>query len=756
MIVIILIVLDNIKAHLISTIKTKMLLHYHLLYLFCIFFIVSITIILYFRVFKLNNSKIEGFESSKVTCELPIYSSYSNIIFTNIIHFIHFMSTKNMKFVGIRKGDYQFMVLCASSLPYTNIEMIPENSTIVYNEDSDKTLFEYLFVNVYQKNIMNVKFIKDCRHYINKIENTFDRIANSIVQFQMNYVNTSQINKNAFLLLNLNAQFEEKFNQNILNKYVEQNNNLKLLLFANHNDVHKTLVETIFNAKLPVTPTGYTKLHLDQIICSSNDIQDKELLFIIENEIIDPLRTLLYFDFVNHCDYPKILKEFESQTLTKVSEVNNQKNNEIDNSLHFSNYVNNTLYANMIIVSWPILYKYELKMTELDFNTIEVYSDKFDDLLPISSPMTSTDFEKTNVPLQIGRYYINIDPKTHPRESFMTDIYYATETEFDSKTKLITKSILQNSIPFEIDSDNDQIIPFYNQGEVFKFHITSKLNRPLVARYTTETNKTISVSLKEGDRVFLNQKSMNTLLLNNPHIYSFLYNALQYNNTNFYHGFVKSDQLDVIYNIEDNDIFIEEESVTNDNKNKLYIEFGVVELRTKIINEPSAMCNNEDCAMCFEYNNDESEREPTNVNSKLLCEAEPNRVWDKQCSYNYECPFFMKNGNYKNFRGGCVNGFCEMPKGIHERTFRQYNETKSQNKPLCYNCPPEVNIVDCCAKQQSAIDNNFKQEYGAFSKKLVTPDYMFEDDIDERMATLHDHTDNLCNSDKQLYVNKYI
>ena len=39
-------------------------------------------------------------------------------------------------------------------------------------------------------------------------------------------------------------------------------------------------------------------------------------------------------------------------------------------------------------------------------------------------------------------------------------------------------------------------------------------------------------------------------------------------------------------------------------------------------------------------------------------------LWDKPCNNNNECPFYKKNKNYINNRGGCVNGYCEMPKNI--------------------------------------------------------------------------------------------
>lgn len=36
----------------------------------------------------------------------------------------------------------------------------------------------------------------------------------------------------------------------------------------------------------------------------------------------------------------------------------------------------------------------------------------------------------------------------------------------------------------------------------------------------------------------------------------------------------------------------------------------------------------------------------------------------QRCTYHSDCPYFMSNPNYKNYRGGCyINGTCEMPIG---------------------------------------------------------------------------------------------
>ena len=84
--------------------------------------------------------------------------------------------------------------------------------------------------------------------------------------------------------------------------------------------------------------------------------------------------------------------------------------------------------------------------------------------------------------------------------------------------------------------------------------------------------------------------------------------------------------------------------------------------------------------------------------------------WDTPCYMNEECPFYQANKLYKNYRGGCNNGYCEMPIGIKRVAFTKYDQT---SQPICHNCP--MRNIYCCDIQ---------------NKK----DYAFELDNDERLA----------------------
>ena len=98
-------------------------------------------------------------------------------------------------------------------------------------------------------------------------------------------------------------------------------------------------------------------------------------------------------------------------------------------------------------------------------------------------------------------------------------------------------------------------------------------------------------------------------------------------------------------------------------------------------------------------------------------------LYDKPCNKNTECPFYKKNKNYPNSRGGCIKGFCEMPKNIKIAGYKSYFMNK---KPFCYNC----NIPNCIGEKcyTCCEDQKDRRKY----PKLKSPDYIFSNDHLER------------------------
>ena len=111
-----------------------------------------------------------------------------------------------------------------------------------------------------------------------------------------------------------------------------------------------------------------------------------------------------------------------------------------------------------------------------------------------------------------------------------------------------------------------------------------------------------------------------------------------------------------------------------------------------------------------------------NSTTKLTCLSNNNNtkvgIWDKPCVSNNDCPFYKKNKNYINTRGGCINGYCEMPININKRTYKTYTED-----PICYNCKTNnyckgINCNMCCDDQKD------RNKY----PNLKSPDYIFSKD----------------------------
>ena len=99
-------------------------------------------------------------------------------------------------------------------------------------------------------------------------------------------------------------------------------------------------------------------------------------------------------------------------------------------------------------------------------------------------------------------------------------------------------------------------------------------------------------------------------------------------------------------------------------------------------------------------------------------------IYDSPCLYNEDCPFYKKNNNYPNKRGGCKKGYCEMPVNINLLGYKEYLDS---NKALCYNCKKQecsgIECNMCCEEQKDS------EKY----PNLNGPDYAFPNDFNERI-----------------------
>ena len=71
-------------------------------------------------------------------------------------------------------------------------------------------------------------------------------------------------------------------------------------------------------------------------------------------------------------------------------------------------------------------------------------------------------------------------------------------------------------------------------------------------------------------------------------------------------------------------------------------------------------------------------------------------LWDFPCTADAECPYFQANRRYRNYRGGCRSGFCEMPVGI-----KNVGHHYTAGAPQCHGCETTTTAAEmaaCCAK----------------------------------------------------------
>jgi len=71
-------------------------------------------------------------------------------------------------------------------------------------------------------------------------------------------------------------------------------------------------------------------------------------------------------------------------------------------------------------------------------------------------------------------------------------------------------------------------------------------------------------------------------------------------------------------------------------------------------------------------------------------------VWDAPCTLSHECPFFQQDPATKAYRGGCKDGYCEMPIGTKLVGYKTYS-----GKPICKGCPRDM--LECCDHQKHPV-----------------------------------------------------
>lgn len=78
-------------------------------------------------------------------------------------------------------------------------------------------------------------------------------------------------------------------------------------------------------------------------------------------------------------------------------------------------------------------------------------------------------------------------------------------------------------------------------------------------------------------------------------------------------------------------------------------------------------------------------------------------VWDRPCMVNTDCPFYKINKR----RGGCKDGFCEMPVGVKRIAYTRYLDGPN-SYPYCHGC---IQMNSNCCNESPNPEYAFKFDY---------------------------------------------
>ena len=122
---------------------------------------------------------------------------------------------------------------------------------------------------------------------------------------------------------------------------------------------------------------------------------------------------------------------------------------------------------------------------------------------------------------------------------------------------------------------------------------------------------------------------------------------------------------------------------------------------------------------CYGNNNIKNKFECNSYYTKEGLDKNYYSVWDKKCYSNDECPYYKANTKYNNERGGCIDGYCELPIGVKRIGFTKYDDS-GYNKPFCYECQDTTDL-NCCANIKNIDEKNYNN------------DFVFQNDTEDRI-----------------------
>lgn len=630
--------------------------------------------------------------------------------FTNIIHYIKNKDTFN--FIGTTPYETNYYVIAPNISNIDLVKDIPSNSVIYYKDEGSLSFFQQLINKIYKKNIKDFTFkpvTTDISNFIDNHCNSYD-INNNIF---IDYLSKPDSNS-SFFVYGLNTHFDTNL-MRYYDSYFSNGKRTKYLQIIDNDPYTPTLIKYAFFKSTIQYSINPNMISMDDIIYTDSELSNVNIQRLIDNEYIDFDKSQVYMD-VYDCNIPdEIERKMTKHIVQDVFETDKYSIRKYKDSCadgYPTNERSLNSYKNFRCIDggnyftdilFPFISDYDIHLSELDFNKLIIYNNTFDGVIPIRTVNPENK--------AIDRYKINVNPDKYSIQAFIDDIYYSTDMYEHTDGK--TYPVLTNSIPFELNDDKYEIIPVFKNNEVFNL-IKDVNNDNISSTFTMSNGVQKTVSLQEGDRVFLKNEFIGNSKLN-----TYLANKLQLDNQNFYHGTV-----------------VKGTSILQDNKPYQKLVIKLFNIRK----------NHSLQGACFDSNWDSTPDKMISIKTKEECDSK-NLTWDVPCTYNYECPFYKANKNYNNFRGGCLsNGFCEMPVGVRNRSFKKFENNNKDSYPMCYNCSYDVQDQYCCDEQNKLSEKN--------DSTFKSADYLFYNDSGERKNSMFQSSSE-CNKNS-LKINKYI
>ena len=397
-------------------------------------------------------------------------------------------------------------------------------------------------------------------------------------------------------------------------------------------------------------------------------------------------------DFLNNVKKDSDLKK----TYQKILE-NQEKDEEVDEKLNkYKKMFYNVPFDNKSPLVDKIIDKSVLKnyRVNLDYHSYahELTFTEVDKIIKQIKPSKNYEIKVYNYdPLQYGKHFVDIFNQMY----FLLDMnnyYHKSDKRVYEllDIKFLLKDLIVDSV-YKIVYEVKMFKKMKDYGFVFQntikhntdTNITNYLNIDLVGIISEED--IIFNTKKSKEQISKEQKCKFDLDIKKDECFKIPYGSNNLNSNDFISGDYLMPHLDKFY----------EDKKLESEINKNYKQFR-----------------------CFgRHGFNEAECKSYDIERKTR------GVWDRPCNNNEECPYYKKNKNYENERGGCKKGFCEMPINTKTLSYRYYDK---KVKPFCYNCEREGclgdNCYNCCEEQKD------RDKY----PNLKSPDYIFKNDYRER------------------------